>query len=129
MVAKVSLKPREDRWQPVKIGDQSFEVLVRPIDFGAKMRVYSGGRENVVEARIKATIVDWRGLSDEQDQPIPFSWENLAALCAQSDEVLGQLIDYSRGNLSEEEEKNSDAPRSEPSGDAANAPNLRVFSP
>lgn len=129
MVAKVSLKPREDRWQPVKIGEQSFEVLVRAISFGTKVRSFGQSVDDAILERLKATIVDWRGLVDEQDQPIAFSWELLQALCAQSDEAFGQLLDYSRGIVKEEEEKNSDAPRSEPSGGAASAPNLRVFSP
>ena len=116
MSVKLRLNKPADEWKTVTIATGDFEVLVHRPDFGTKMREI-----NSLEDRIRICIKDWRGINDENDQPIPFSWESLCALCEQSDRALSQLITLTGESteLSEDSEKNSVKPSSELSTDAA----------
>lgn len=101
------------RWETVRIGDETFEVQVTPPGYPAQMRdkelMATPQALLFVEHRLHTAITGWRGLETAASEPIPFTQENLAAVCTANPKVLPQLValahDAFRG-LTEDEEKN-----------------------
>jgi hypothetical protein len=109
-MATVNLTPgtRRAKYEPVTIGEQSFEVEMTPPSFADRLQDSElvGSEDNGawLSHRLKSTVTGWRGLRRETEtQPanapgprdvedIPFSWETLAALCEQYPEVYPQVV-------------------------------------
>jgi len=95
---------RRSKDQPVTIGGESFEVEVSAPSFADRLaddELLSFGQRDGrwLEHRLQSTITGWKGLASKEgpnvpSQDIPFTRENLAALCGQFPEVFDQLLTY-----------------------------------
>lgn len=104
--------PLAATWKPVKTPLGEFEVLVRQPTY--EQQANEAGEWRPRE-RIESVIADWRGISDENDKPIPFHFDAVAALCQRIPAVFVALLAYAneayRG-LSGDDAKNSEPPSS-----------------
>ncbi|MCK5604205.1 hypothetical protein KAR91_20120 [Candidatus Pacearchaeota archaeon] len=106
-------------WKPVKIsGDPNeMEVLVKSPSSNARFldedilttMLYTDPTGDFAKNRVKSTIVDWRGVLDNDDKPIPFSWENFEKFCVHFPKHAKVIFNYAgeayRG-LTEDQAKN-----------------------
>lgn len=71
----------ESKWVTIPIGKQDFEIAVRRPGFEDNVRILSAeNRPDHVRALIRAVVTDWQGVTGEDDQHIPFSFEALEGL-------------------------------------------------
>jgi hypothetical protein len=90
--------------KPITLADgQTFQVMVvtptygqRFNDEGREMRAYAGTAEdawlNYRVGRIRDSIVDWQDVTNEKEQPIPFSTARLLGLMEAAPETVPQLM-------------------------------------
>ena len=84
--------------EPVKIGEEEFDVEIGVPSMEAQMidsEMISLGKKTDgrwAAHRLRSTLVSWHRLEDADGQPIPFSFDNLAALCQQYPEVYPQIM-------------------------------------
>jgi len=119
---KIDLKPPDATWRKVTSSAGEFEVLIRRPTYEEQGAEGSGDKPWILH-RIETTVTDWRGVETEDQpnvpsKPIPFSRENLAALCQIDPAVFNQLLVYAheayRG-LTADAGKNSEPPSSDSS--------------
>lgn len=95
---KVELQRPQAKSHPITIGDETFEIEIKPPSLADRLAdtellsLRSKEDGSWLTHRVKTTVVGWSNLLGENDEPIPFSWDNLAALCEQFEEVCPQLI-------------------------------------
>lgn len=103
------------KYEPVTIGEESFEVEVSEPRFADRLAdeelLGFGQRDGRwIEHRLKTAITGWRGLESSADAgPIEFNQENLQALCQQFPKVFDQLVTLAHRayqSLSEDAKKN-----------------------
>ncbi|HOJ76401.1 MAG TPA: hypothetical protein PLV57_22420 [Phycisphaerae bacterium] len=83
-----------ERWEPVESGGDSLEVLLKPMTYLEKMQAADLAGKSLVAAtkfECERTVRQWRGVADENEQPIPYSLDNLNKLMAAKPE-LGKAI-------------------------------------
>lgn len=69
-----------EKWVPITLGeDGDFEILVRRPTYRQLTEVLTV--ENMPDYRIRTAVVDWRGLVDTDEKPIPFSHSALQGVC------------------------------------------------
>ncbi len=136
MSFKPSTKPSGSRLEVVDLGELgSFKVKTRRPTWDEKctdegfsvagyLREHASARAEQIEHRIRSIIVGWAELVDAEDNPLPFSWGALTALCEQYALVFDQLQSISnrlfRG-IGEDAEKNCESPRNDSSADPSTA--------
>jgi hypothetical protein len=124
---KVETKPPTHK-ETIDLGEAgSFIVLVRRPTWNEKITdeglAISGYLDNnraelrgqSVEHRIRSTIVGWEELFGSDDQPIPFSWDQLVVLCERYPLVFDRVEGIANRQymgVAEPELKNSEAPLS-----------------
>lgn len=113
--------PVPDRWVSIDLGPAgSIEVhLLRPTwqQLMQDAEMIAG----FVGMRIRNSVCDWRGVTDENDQPIPFSLAALETVCILYPAAavqIAQQVGILYAGLPDSVEKNSDAPPHAPSPDA-----------
>lgn len=71
-------------WRSIETAEGSLELLTRRPTAGDQLEfLLAGSPAERWLARLHATVTDWRGVEDEQGQPVPFSIESLVLLCSQ----------------------------------------------
>lgn len=95
----------DGRWREVKLGDDTFEVLVRRPTWEEQLKEHEiimfqaaeigiGDGENMMSRyqwRVRKCITDWRGVTGPDGQPVPFAWDTLARLCCRFQSVGNQI--------------------------------------
>lgn len=104
-----------DTWKKIDLyGGQDIEVAIRKPVFRDQLRAWSANDSATGWGhRVRSTVVDWRGVLDDKDQPVPFSHENLELLLGQYPQASHQLLDAVADawvTIPEDEEKNLPQP-------------------
>ncbi|MDE2098973.1 MAG: hypothetical protein KGL39_17095 [Patescibacteria group bacterium] len=117
--------PKDVPPKTIDLGDMgSFNVLLRrptwqeqlhddglvSAGFGSAESI-ARARSLQVDHRIRSIVTGWTDLIGIDDNPIPFTWENLTSLCARFPIILVELEQASNdlfNGLTEESAKNSD---------------------
>lgn len=115
MAVKLKSMTKPDDWRKVDLyGGQDIEVLVRRPEFLDQLAAWSAqSRDEGWISRIKSTVIDWRGVLDESDQPVPFSFDMLQALLSQYPQATRQILDIVADmwiTLAEDDSKNLPVP-------------------
>lgn len=120
---KVPAKQDSKSWVDVSINledgrDETFQLLLaRPTfeDLLADQESFTG----YVWQRVKRCVLDWKGIMDENSNPIPFSLENFQAVCVALPlflpAVSTELMRLYAGATRSKDEKNSLTPSAESS--------------
>jgi|GEM_PF-2708552 len=107
---RTPLHASTERWVRVDLENAgSFEVLVRQPTWG-ELLADSESFTGYAERRLRTTIVNWHEVIGPDDQPLPFRWETLTALCERYPRLFGQLVRLANEAyraLPENAEKNS----------------------
>lgn len=81
-----------EKWIPITLGsDGDFEILVRRPSYQQLTEALTA--ENRPDYRIRSSVVDWRGLTDAEDKPIPFSQPALQGVCEAYPQSLFAILD------------------------------------
>lgn len=97
-----SAAAQEPKPETITLADgQTFKVLVtRPNyaqrfeDEGRQLRAYAGQPDAWAEyklGRIRSCVVDWTDMTNEKEQPIPYTYQRLLGLMDVAPEVASQL--------------------------------------
>lgn len=136
-MAKIkALGPPREYWRQVSLGDDGdFKVHMRRPSFdqfledeahlsaGFYVGQASEASRHSVHHRLKTAIIGWDELYQQNgkgEEPLPFSWENLQALCTAYPQVFRQLALLAAeayAPVSSDALGNSDEPASESSAD------------
>jgi hypothetical protein len=120
------LARREPKWETIEIGGESFEILCgfpsfqdKVIDDELRYAELVDGDGKRTEARLKAIVKDWRGVTAETGANIEFTWEAFEGVCAANHYVFRQalgLVVSRFGDTSAEEKKpDKKKPKTKPS--------------
>ena len=81
-----------ERWETIDLGDAGcFEVCFKKPRWGDLCSEFDGEQSGYVERRLRAVIVNWRGVNADAGTPVPFSWSAFQSLCEQSPSVFHRL--------------------------------------
>jgi len=104
----------EPTWVTVDLGrGDSIEIAVSRPTLLEQLRAVEETRGLAWTAyKLASKIQDWRGVNNEQGQPVPYSWEALNQLCAAYDDCVYSLLEAVRnaGQVAENQSKNSPTP-------------------
>lgn len=94
MVKFIPKKFTEPIWYPIDLGGgDSLEIAIaRPT---LEEQIQAAGKVAGLSYRayeLASSIKDWRGVTDEAGQPIPYSWEALNQLCAGYPDSLWEFL-------------------------------------
>lgn len=111
-----------DTWRDITIPGASLRVQVRPPTFGEKSRAHAlsvaantgsdpaADLQDLVEHRLRSTIIGWSDVQDEAGNPVAFTFEELATLCEQNQQLFYSLLECANDAFSgagNDAEKNS----------------------
>jgi hypothetical protein len=105
----------EPKWYLVQLdATDSIEIAIARPTLEEQLRSLSESKGVSYQAyTLAAGIKDWRGVVDEQNQPIPYSWSALSQLCTAYPDAVFELLAAHRTatqGLTETERKNSSSP-------------------
>ena len=114
----VTLKPSQVgqlQWFPVDLGNgDTIEIAMSLPTLEDQLQALdSSGGSGYQAYALASAIRDWRGVFDEQNLPVSYSWESLNLLCAAYPDACFGLLAIRRKllqGLSEIERKNSPEP-------------------
>lgn len=117
---KIAKAGKVDHWYKIPVDDDTFEVHLRRPTFADIVKDCEGGRGRA-EHRVKAGLLDWRGVTEEyvdpadgqkKERPVPFSWENFQRLTV-SNPFVFRMVEVTVTSLyngvGEDDEKNLQA--------------------
>lgn len=114
---KINLSDKPSvRWETVTCPAGEFEVAVQNPTYEQQGRDTNTGDRPWLLYRIETSIVDWRGVNDENDDPIPFHFRNVKAFCHQFPTVFNQLLALANiafAGLPDGDAGNSESPSNE----------------
>jgi len=114
--------PDSKTWKTIDLGGgNTFDVLLKRPTWG-ELTLDQEQVRGFVETRTKKCLLDWRGISDENGQPIPYSetaLEGLAYAFPTAVQMIWHQIGLLYSGLLESAEKNLQTPSDEsPAGTA-----------
>lgn len=85
--------PASARWADIELGgEQSLRLLLNRPTFAQQVAVLAATTNTeFVEERLRASVTDWADVTNDEDQPLPFSWEALQALFAAYPQALARV--------------------------------------
>jgi hypothetical protein len=119
--------PPADRWFTVELESRgAIEIRLKRPTFEDLMHD-AEMNHGYVAMRVKALVLDWRGVNSDQDppQPVPYSWDMFKAVSQLHPKLFRDVaVEASKAflGLDEGNEKNSDTPPVASSTVAANVP-------
>jgi|SRR5579871_675391 len=132
----VSVDLEQKQTAPVEIdGLGSFSVTLRRptwqeklVDENLSTVAFRGTVEDAygkqIAHRFSTVVIGWSGVTDKNDDPIPFSFEKLTQLCASYPPIFNRIEELATRQfqlMTDAERKNDDSPSSDTSAIAATA--------
>jgi hypothetical protein len=103
----------EPKWYPVELGpDATIEIALARPTLEEQLKAI-GETDSYRGYSLLSAIKDWRGVVDENDQPVPYSWAALNQLCTAYPDAVVQFLSVHRTaleGLTETERKNLSSP-------------------
>lgn len=108
MALKLRTRDRTPKWETVTFNGGSFELKIQPPDDRArhmdtaclgimygKRRLPAQDRLDIetrwFRDRVEACVLDWKDVVDGSGRPLPYSFDNLVAICNDYDEVQNAI--------------------------------------